>query len=80
MNNYVGKVGVYLKENILTIPPHVLLPEDRCHSKVFTAADRIRFEQLAENTVQKIKNAKYKNAVLKGKAQNLKQVREEEES
>lgn len=74
-----GKVhtsfGKYLKNNILCIPKHVLLPEDKVHSgKVFTGEDMDNSLKTVDNLCLKVRNAKYKRAVLQAKLENLKKV------
>lgn len=67
--------GKYLKKNILCVPRHVLLPEDKAHAgRPFTGDDLENSLKNVDNLCLKIRNAKYKRAILQAKLANLQKV------
>jgi len=72
---------IYVKKNILTIPPHVLLPEDKVHSDhLYTMEDEKKVDKEIEELERKIKAAKYVNTALKQEIKDLDNAQEQLEN
>ena len=69
------KFGLYLRSQVLTVPPEILLPEDEVHSDPeraqYDGADLHSAEDKFRNLCQKVRNAKLERAVLRNKVKNL---------
>ncbi|CAH3026990.1 unnamed protein product [Porites evermanni] len=69
---------IYVKKNILKIPPHVLLPEDKVHhDKLYTVEDEKKVDKEIEELERKIKAAKYVNTALKQEVKDLDNAQEQ---
>lgn len=69
---------IYVKKNILKIPPHVLLPEDKVHSDdLHTVEDDKKIDKEIEELERKIKAAKYVNIALKQEIKDLDSAQEQ---
>lgn len=69
---------IYVKKNILKIPPHVLLPEDKVHSDdLHTVEDDKKIDKEIEELERKIKAAKYVNTALKQEIKDLDNAQEQ---
>ena len=69
------KFGCYLRSQVLTVPPEILLPEDEVHADPeraqYDGADLHSAEDKFRNLCQKVRNAKLERAVLRNKVKNL---------
>ena len=69
------RFGCYLRSQVLTVPPEILLPEDEVHSDPeraqYDGADLHSAEDKFRNLCQKVRNAKLERAVLRNKVKNL---------
>merc|ERR1712066_36418 len=72
------KFGCYLRSQVLSVPPEILLPEDSVHANPeraqYDGADQRSAEDKFESICQKVKNAKLERAVLRNKVKNLEEV------
>ncbi len=80
-----SKFGCYLREKILTVPEHVLLPEDAAHGKKTSsssAADGSELTAALERfdlLCARAKEAKVKRAMLTANRENLRAILERQE-
>ncbi len=77
------KFGCYLRTNVLTVPPEVLLPGDELRAREeepFNAGDLAAAEEKFSGLCQKVRNAKLERAMLRNKLAGLREVRRRQEA
>ncbi|XP_077992399.1 protein MIS12 homolog [Glandiceps talaboti] len=71
----VDKLEGYLLSNVLHVPSHVLLPEDKIHQdQTFTEDDVEKVDKELEDLRLKIQNVKYMNAWMLQSMQDIEKV------
>lgn len=72
MDGAFDRFEIYVKKNILKIPPHVLLPEDKVQDgHQYTVEDEKEIEKEIDEIERKIKAARYVNSELKQEREEL---------